>query len=144
MVDQAAVVTAQALILQGLLHGSRVGGKSGQIVTGHAQAVFADQKEPVAAPGDIADHPAIARHLHLDRLAITVGRHIAHADRAILVQGGGHRAHRCFDPVLARADTAQISQGYHQADGAVAAHAQVTAVVEEDYPGTGTGVDRLA
>lgn len=34
-------------------------------------------------------------------------------------------------------DAPQVIQRTHQADGAVAAHAQVAAVVEEDHPGTG-------
>src|SRR5690606_2537574 len=68
VVDQAAVLAADALVFQRLLHGHRVGGEGVQIVAGYAQAVVADQEEPVAAPGDIAGYLAVTRHVDGDRL----------------------------------------------------------------------------
>ncbi|MNE72828.1 hypothetical protein D3C80_1688020 [compost metagenome] len=72
--------------------------------------MIGDQEEPVAAPGDIADHPADARHLQCQVLAITVGRHVAHADRVVFVQGRLHGADRGFDTVHTRPDAAQVRQ----------------------------------
>ena len=144
MIDQAAVFAANVLVFQGLLHGDGVGGEGVEVVAGDAQVVLGDQEEPVAAPGDVAGHAAVARYLQADGLAVAVGRHVAHAHRAVVVQRRLDGADRRLDLVHAGFDPAQVGEGHHQADGAVAAHAQVAAVVEEDHPGAGLGIDRLA
>ena len=83
---------------------------------------------------------------HIDRQLVvqSVGGHVAHADRAIGVQGGGDGAHRGFDAVLARGDAAQVGERCDQPDGAVATHAQVAAVVEEDHARCVGGILRRA
>ncbi|MNP65623.1 hypothetical protein D3C76_1612290 [compost metagenome] len=63
MVDQAAVLTANTLGLQRLLHGVGVGGQRLKIVAGYPQAMLGNQEEPVAAPGDIAGNHTDSRHL---------------------------------------------------------------------------------
>ncbi|MCY1449926.1 hypothetical protein D9M71_666990 [compost metagenome] len=60
------------------------------------------------------------------------------------MQGGLYRTDRCFDAVHARTDLAQVCQRRHQANGAVAAHAKVAGIVEENHSGAGSGVDRFA
>jgi hypothetical protein len=65
------------------------------------------------------------------------GRHDAHADRTIFVPRRLYRAHRRLDAVHAGADLAQMRQRCHQANGAVAAYPEVTAVVEKNHPRTG-------
>ena len=55
------------------------------------------------------------------------------------MQGGADLADRGVDLVLTRCDQAQVLQRGDQADGAVAAHVQVTGVVEEDHPAGGVG-----
>ncbi|MNE57122.1 hypothetical protein D3C80_1520710 [compost metagenome] len=62
----------------------------------------------------------------------------------VVVQGRLHGAHRGLDAMHTGADPAQVCQRGHQANGAVAAHSQVAGVVEENHPGTGTRVHRLA
>ena len=49
------------------------------------------------------------------------------------MQGRGDGAHRRFDAVIARLDAAHVGQRCDQANRAVATHAQVAAVVEEDH-----------
>ena len=61
-----------------------------------------------------------------------------------VVQGGGDGADRRFDAVLAGSDAPQIGQRCDQADGAVAAHAEVADVVEEDDARRAGRVDRRA
>ncbi len=53
-------------------------------------------------------------------------------------------ADRRLDAVHAGTDPPEVCQRGDQADGAVAAHAEVATVVEEDHSGTGFGIDRCA
>ena len=63
-------------------------------------------------------------------------------DLAGLVQPGGDDADGRFDAVLAGRDAAQVGQGRHQPDRAVAAHVQIADVVEEDHAGRRAGIVR--
>ncbi|MCY1532882.1 hypothetical protein D9M68_681780 [compost metagenome] len=144
MVDRPAVFATDVLVFQGLHHCAGIGGEGVEVVAGDALAVVGDEEEPVAAPGDIAGDAAEPGHVQAHVLAVAVGRHVAHAHRTVVVQGGFHRAHRGFDAVHARLDASQVRQRGHQPDGAVAAHAEVAAVVEKDDSGTGLRVHRLA
>ncbi|MNF08132.1 hypothetical protein D3C80_2084690 [compost metagenome] len=72
--------------------------------------MLADQEKPVAAPGDITHHRAMPWYLDGDGLTVTVGRHIAHADREVCMQGGLDDAHWGFDLVQARFDPAHMVQ----------------------------------
>ncbi|MNT51301.1 hypothetical protein D3C72_1882620 [compost metagenome] len=101
---------------------------------------FVNKKEPISAPGDIADHVAVVRYVDPQGVVQPIGGHIAHADRSVVVQGGADGADRRFNAVFAGADAGQVRQGGNHADGAVTAHAQVTGVVEEDDAG---GVGRV-
>ncbi len=49
------------------------------------------------------------------------------------MQGGGDDADGGFDFVRARREAAGMSEGDHQTDGAVAAHAEHTDIVEKDH-----------
>src|SRR6185437_16644603 len=95
--------------------------------------VIGDEEEPVAAPGNVADDPAVTRHVEWHALAISVAWHVPDRRAAIRMQGRRHNSHRRFDAVFAGRDAAQMSQGDGEADGAVAAHAEHADVVEEDY-----------
>ena len=106
--------------------------------------VLAHQEEPVAAPGDIAMHHAVARYLDRHPLAIAVGGHVAHGDRAVVMENGTDLPHRGVDAMGARRQPAEMVKRRHQPDGAVAAHAQVARVVEEAHPAAGLRRDRLA
>lgn len=55
-----------------------------------------------------------------------------------------HRADRRFDAMDTGLDVPKVGQRRHQADGPVAAHAEVTGVVEKDHSGTGARVLRFA
>ena len=59
-----------------------------ELIERDAQARLFHEEEPVAAPGHVTMHAAKARHIQRHLLAIAVGRHIAHAHRAVVVQGG--------------------------------------------------------
>ena len=97
--------------------------------------VMPDQKKPVATPGDVAGHLAVSGHLHFDRGGPSVAGYVFDGDRAVFVQRGSHDAYRGFDAMVSGFDPAQISERHHHADGAVPAHSQASAVVEENYAG---------
>ncbi|MCY1442721.1 hypothetical protein D9M71_591020 [compost metagenome] len=144
MVDGRAVFAGDALGFEGLEHGPGVVGERLTVVQFDALAVFGDQEEPVAAPGDVAVHHAMAGHVHRHLLAVAVRRHVADGDGAVFMQGGTDLADRGVDLVHARCDQAQVLQRGDQADGAVAAHVQVAGVVEEDHAAGGVRRHRLA
>ena len=95
----------------------------------------ADEKKPVSTPGDIAGDMAHPRNFDDETGLISVGRDIDNGDRAVRVQVCAHGSRRGVDAVLARRDAAQVGEGVNEADGSVAAHAEVAYVVEEDDPG---------
>ena len=45
-------------------------------------------------------------------------------------------AYRCFDRVLAGLNASQVGERCDQTDGAMSAHAQIPAVIEENDPGS--------
>ena len=90
------------------------------------------QKEPVAAPGDIADHRADPRNLHHDFRMRAVTHHVGHADAAIGPQFRLDRAHRCVDFKGAGSNLAGELERGDQADRTVPAHPQVADVIEVD------------
>ena len=94
--------------------------------------VMLDQKKPIAAPGDVACHRAESGHVDVDCSGPAVAGYVFEGDGAVCVQGGSHDAYRRFNAVGPRLDPAQIGESGHDADSSVAAHAQASAVVEEN------------
>ncbi|MNP02541.1 hypothetical protein D3C76_943960 [compost metagenome] len=144
MVDGGTVFTGDALGFEGLEHRPGVLGQRLAVAQLDALAMFGHEEKPVAAPGDVATHQAMAGHVHQYLPAVAVGRHVADGYGAVFMQGGADLADRGVDLVHARCDQAQVLQRGDQADGAVAAHVQVAGVVEEDHPAGGVGRDRRA
>ena len=56
VVDGRAVLAGNALRLQGVEHGPGVRGQGLAVIQFNALAVFGNQEEPVATPGDVAMH----------------------------------------------------------------------------------------
>src|SRR2546430_1658768 len=94
--------------------------------------MIADKKKPVAAIRDIPDDGAIAVHIDRDVLCVTITRNICDRDRAVTVELGVDGARGRFYLVSTRSDAADIFERFDQADRAVAAHAEITDVVEKD------------
>jgi hypothetical protein len=59
------------------------------------------------------------------------------------MQGGRDDAYRCFDFVFAWLQTFQVRESRNQANGTVAAHAQVSYIVKEDHAGDARFVGRF-
>ncbi|MNL43772.1 hypothetical protein D3C87_1663010 [compost metagenome] len=110
MVDQRAVFAMDALCFERLEHRPGVFGQGFDVVHLQRFAVVGHQEKPVAAPGDITNDTAMARHVHGHLLAEAVSRDVAQRDVAVRMQRGVDRADRRIDLVLARADQPQVLQ----------------------------------
>jgi cell division septum initiation protein DivIVA len=108
------------------------------------EGMVADQKEPVATPGDVAAESADPGNIYWNRRTITVAQHIPHSDGAIRSELYLDLSDRRFDAVPALTYPAEVSQRANDADGAVAAHTEVADVIEEDHARGARWVHRLA
>src|ERR1017187_1338567 len=122
-------------------------GKIGELVEpfeSERLAVVAAEEEPVAAPCDVAIHAANPRRVHGDMHGAAVTGHVADGDAAIVTELSLDDAGRSFEAAHAATDPPEMGQRHHQPDGAVAAHAEVADVVEEDDAGVAGRVGGLA
>ena len=109
-------------------------------------AVVVDEEEPVAAPGDVADDRAEARRRRPRRpspagssATLSIATRLRPVERRRRRRRPASRA-----GASPGADPAQVGQRDGHADRAVAAHAEVADVVEEDHAGRARRVGRLA
>jgi len=91
-----------------------------------------DQKKPVATPGHVAGHHTESRHFDVDGSGPAVARDVFESHGAIFAQDDSHNAYRCFYAVSTGLDPAQIRERSYDTDGSMPAHAQASAVVEEN------------
>src|SRR5580704_12437108 len=94
--------------------------------------VMLDQKKPIAAPGNVAGHRTVSRNFDVDGSGPAVAGYVFECHRAVFVQGGSHDPYWCFKAMGPRLDPAHIGEGGHNTNRSVAAHAQASAVVEEN------------
>ena len=102
------------------------------LVKGEGKVMLAYQKKPVATPGDIAGDRAEAGNIHGNAGAKAIGRHIPKGDLVVWLQIDFDHADRGLDELLARPKPAKKSKRSGNADDAVAAHSQISGVIEED------------
>ena len=107
------------------------GARHGMVDLGGDLAVIA-QKEPVPAPRDVARHRSPFRQSDLYVLVSSMARDIDDGNPAIAMETGGHDADGRVDLVNAGRDPPQMGQRRDDSDGAVAAHSQISGVVEEN------------
>lgn len=122
----------------------RIFGELFEISEVDRQPVVADEKEPIAAPGDIAYDAAAAGHVDLDRLCKAIARNVSYRDRSVIVKRGLDRADRCFDLVFTGRDAAHILQSLDEADRTVPAHSEVSDIIEIDDAGSRGLIYRFA
>lgn len=108
VVDRRAVFAGDALGFEGFEHGPGVLCQRFTVGQLDTLAVFGNEEEPVAAPGDVAAHHAMAGHVHRNLLAVAVGGHVADGDGTVFMQGGADLANRGVNLVYARCDQAQV------------------------------------
>src|SRR5437763_14385854 len=85
--------------------------------------VLLDQEEAVAAPGDVAGDAAEAWHFDGHVLLLAPARHVGDGYLPVGGKRSAHHADRRVDAMLARLDATEVRERDHQADRAVAAHA---------------------
>src|SRR5437868_14962773 len=85
--------------------------------------VLLDEEKAIAAPGDVAGDAAEARHFDGDILLLAPARDVGDGYLPVGGERGTHHADRRIDAMLARLDAAEVRERDHQADRAVAAHA---------------------
>jgi hypothetical protein len=91
-----------------------------------------DQKEPVAAPGNVADHRTESGDFDRDGGGPAVAGYVFEGHGAVVVQCDPHDAYRCLDAMSTGLNPAKICQRGDDTDGSVPAHAQASGVVEEN------------
>src|SRR5581483_7530909 len=106
-------------------------------------AVLLDEEEAVPAPGNVAGDAAKAGHFDADRFLLAPARHVGHRHSPIACEGRAHDADRRVDAMLAGLDAPEVRERDHQADRAVAAHADRADVVEVDDAGGAAGLRGL-
>src|SRR5215469_2684307 len=90
------------------------------------------KKKPVAAPGHVASHLAESRDLDRDFPSLAIARNVTHGYFPAWVESCSDDSNRRFYAMFPGSNAAQVRQRNHQADGAMAAHAEIADVVKED------------
>jgi len=125
-------------------NGGRGGYQLGAVGEGERERVVLDEKEPVAAPGDVSFELPVTGDVYGNGGSKTIAWDVRDGDPAIFVEMGRNSAYWGFDLMLSRADSAHVSESRDEADGSVAAHSEVSDIVEEDDSGGGCGIDWFA
>ncbi len=103
-----------------------------------------DQKKPVAAPGHVTGHRTESGDFDIDGGSPAVAGYVFKGHSAVFVQCDSHDAYRRLDAVNTGLDPAKICERGYDADGSVPAHAQASAVVEENDAGHAVRAGGLA
>lgn len=132
------------LSVHGLADGPGVSGEGLQIGEFDALGGVVNEKEPVAAPGDVASDGAVAGDLDCDARCGAVGGDVVDGDFEVRVKLGFHDADGGFNAVEAGLNPPHVGERDGEADGAMAAHVEVADVVEEDDARRTGGVSGFA
>ncbi len=104
------------------------------------EAMGFHEEEPVAAPGDIAGDGSDAGDLDGQVVGLAMAGDVGDGDGTVGVEGGGDGADGGVDAECTGVELVEVGEGDNEADGAVAAHAEVADVVEEEDAGLTGGV----
>jgi hypothetical protein len=91
-----------------------------------------DQKKPVPSPRNIAGHGTESGYFDIDGSGPAVARDVFEGHGAVFVQRNSYDAYRCLNAVSAGVNSAQIGERSYDTDRSMPAHAQASAVVEEN------------
>src|SRR5690348_5421847 len=106
--------------------------------------MIVDEKKPVAAPRYITRDWSDPGHEHCDAGTMTITPHVRNLDLTVFVKVGHDGSDGRLDAMSAWFDAAEVSQRGDDTDRAVAAHAEVSDIVEEQHAGHATVVDWCA
>ena len=132
MVDRCTVVATQARRVVGRTQAHGEARELLQAIHRDRQAMVVADEEPVAPPGNVAVHHAVAGNVDGDPALRDAARHVANTHAPIRVQARDHGTDRGLDQVIARSKPTERRQRADHADRAMTAHAQRADVVEED------------
>jgi hypothetical protein len=110
----------------------------------YGEGMISDQKKPVAAPGNVTDHSTESGDFDVDGSGPAVARYVLEGHSGVFVQCDPHDAYRCLYAVSTGLDPAKICECGYYTDGSVPAHAQASAVVEENDARNAVRKGRLA
>jgi len=108
------------------------------------EGVLSNEKEPISCPRDISSEGSITRHVDGRAGAQTETGDIGDGYPSVLVELRGNCADWRFNAMLAGLDAPHVSERGDQADGSVAAHAEIAYVIEEDDARGRFGIDGIA
>jgi len=108
------------------------------------ERMVSDEKEPVAGPGDVSFELSVTGDIYGNGGSKTIAWDICDGDAAIFVEVSRNGAYWRLDAMFSRGDSAHVCEGCYETDGSVAAHSEVSDIVEEDDSGCGFGIDWFA
>ena len=135
MVDQFAVLAHCALRVCRVPDTDAEVGQRRDVAGFDRQRTGIDQKEPVAAVGDVTPQGAEAGNVDFTRSVDPAAFDVGHGNGLRVFQREPDCAGRGIDLMLSQADPTQMRQRHPQPDRAVPAHAEHGIDVEEDHPG---------
>src|SRR3546814_1706396 len=92
MIDRRAVAPGDVVRIERAAYGPGGVGQRVRPFKIQGLSVVGNQEKPVAAPGDIAVHASVARHVQSHRMTMAESRHIAYGDAAVRVKLGLDRS----------------------------------------------------
>lgn len=105
--------------------------------------MVADQEKPIAAICDIAGDGAEAGDLDFNTFGVAITWNIGDADHAVGIEIGFDSADGRLNFMYSGGDAAHIFEGLYETDRSVAAHSEISDIVEENHAGGSIGINGL-
>lgn len=144
MIDFLAIVAGDAVFRERLADRPCERREFVDISQRQTERVIVHEKEPVSSPGYVADDWAVSGYFDLNICGTAMAGNVVDGDVAIGVEGRFDLSYGRFDLVCAWRNALHVGEGGDESDGAVATHAQVADIVEEDDAGGAVAVHRCA
>lgn len=122
----------EALIIDGLANLPTEFGKLVSIGKREIVTVSFGEKKPISTPGDITADRSGTRNFDGERAFGPPAWDVCHRHLAVFVQGGSDNTNGRLDAVPAGMNAAHVGESGNEPNGSMAAHAEVTDVIEED------------
>lgn len=135
VINECTVFTGDLLIFESLSNSPAEMSQGLDVPRVNFRPVTGDEKEPIAAPGDLSGDLPIVGDIDLNLIGKSIGRDVFHRDFSGVGKGGGDNSHGGFYAMIPRSDPFQVCQGLHDSDCSVKASVEVGDVVEKDDPG---------
>src|SRR5262249_17060814 len=107
-------------------------------------SVILHQKEPVSAPGDIAENRPMTRNRYSNVVGKAEAGNIGDCNLTCVVRAYLDDADRGFNAMIVRLDPSQVFKSGHQANHSMPGQAQVAEIVEENHARMAAWIGRRA